>query len=147
MILRLRRQIMLAPDKLQMTVNIVSAFTANNHLAKGDLPALIAAVHSSVESLGKGAEQAALPDAPTPVVSIRKSITPGYLICLEDGKRFKSLRRHLAVHGMTPEQYREKWKLPPDYPMVASNYAARRSVLAKMSGLGQVGRKAMAKAR
>jgi predicted transcriptional regulator len=137
-----------APDKLQMTVNIVSAYTANNHLAKSDLPDFIAAVHSSVESLGKGTEPVALPEAPsTPAVSIRKSVTPEYLICLEDGKRFKSLRRHLAVHGMTPDQYRAKWKLPPDYPMVAPNYAARRSVLAKMSGLGQVRRKAMAKAR
>ena len=78
----------------------------------------------------------------TPAVPIRRSITPDFLICLDDGKRFKSLRRHLSGHGMTPEQYREKWNLPSDYPMVAPNYAAQRSALAKQIGLGQMRRKA-----
>jgi predicted transcriptional regulator len=78
------------------------------------------------------------------VVSIRKSVTPDYLICLDDGKRFKSLRRHLAILGMTPEQYRAKWNLPGDYPMVASNYAAQRSALAKSIGLGQLRKKPVA---
>ena len=78
----------------------------------------------------------------SPAVPIRKSVTPDYLICLEDGKKFKSLRRHLAGLGLTPEQYREKWKLPSDYPMVAPNYAAQRSAMAKQIGLGQFARKA-----
>ena len=77
------------------------------------------------------------PEAPTPAVSVRKSITPDYLICFDDGLKFKSLRRHLTALGMTPEQYRAKWKLPADYPMVAANYAAQRSALAKKIGLGQ----------
>jgi predicted transcriptional regulator len=94
------------------------------------------AVHSSIQRLGK---EPAPPQAEEklPAVPIRRSITPDFLICLEDGKRFKSLRRHLGTLGLTPEQYREKWKLPSDYPMVAPNYAAKRSALAKKSGLGQ----------
>ena len=82
-----------------------------------------------------------------PAVSIRKSVTPGYLICLEDGKHFKSLKRHLTAHGLTPEQYRTKWKLPSDYPMVAANYAASRSALAKAIGLGQLRGNAAARKR
>ena len=84
-------------------------------------------------------------EAKTPAVSIRRSITPDFLICLDDGKRFKSLRRHLAGLGLTPAQYREKWNLPSDYPMVAPNYAAQRSELAKKIGLGQIRRKAGAR--
>jgi predicted transcriptional regulator len=83
------------------------------------------------------APNAAEPAAPTAAVTIRKSVTPDYLICLDDGRKFKSLRRHLTVLGMTPEQYRAKWNLPNDYPMVAPNYAAQRSALAKKIGLGQ----------
>lgn len=86
---------------------------------------------------GAAAASAPEPEAATPAVSVRKSITPDYLICLDDGLKFKSLRRHLATLGMTPEQYRAKWKLPADYPMVAANYAAHRSELAKKIGLGQ----------
>jgi predicted transcriptional regulator len=140
------RKSMPTPDALQMTADIVSAYAANNHLGKGDLPSLIAAVHSTIEHLGREPE-VALQEAAVPAVSIRKSITPDHLICLDDGKRFKSLRRHLAGLGMTPEQYRDKWKLPSDYPMVAPNYAVARSALAKKSGFGRLGRKKSAKAR
>jgi predicted transcriptional regulator len=131
-------------NTLELAVEVVAAYVSKNHLAKSDLPALIAAVHSSVEGLGKGAgtAQVALQEAPsTPAVSIRKSITPDYLICLDDGKRFKSLRRHLGLLGMTPDQYRAKWNLPSEYPMVAPNYSVARSELAKKSGLGQIRRK------
>jgi predicted transcriptional regulator len=87
--------------------------------------------------IANGAAHSEEPPAPTAAVTIRKSVTPDYLICLDDGRKFKSLRRHLTVLGMTPEQYRTKWKLPDDYPMVAANYAAKRSELAKKIGLGQ----------
>ena len=117
---------------------IVTAFVSNNPLPKGELPALIHAVHSAVEALATGPESAPPQvEAKAPAVPIRKSVTPDFLICLDDGKRFKSLRRHLAGLGLTPEQYREKWNLPSDYPMVAPNYAAQRSALAKKIGLGQ----------
>ena len=96
------------------------AFVANNAVPRADLSALFEGLHSAVKRLADGGEVApAAIDPPAPAVSIRKSITPDYLICLEDGKRFKSLRRHLATHGMTPEQYRAKWNLPSTYPMVA----------------------------
>jgi predicted transcriptional regulator len=99
-----------------------------------------------IERLAAGPENAPPQiEAKAPAVPIRKSITPDFLICLDDGKRFKSLRRHLAGLGLTPEQYREKWNLPPDYPMVAPNYAAQRSALAKQIGLGQIPRKARAR--
>jgi predicted transcriptional regulator len=99
---------------------------------------IILAVHSSLARLGSEPEHPVpQAEAKAPAVPIRRSDTPDYLICLEDGKRFKSLRRHLTLLGLTPEQYREKWKLPSDYPMVAPNYAAQRSALAKKIGLGQ----------
>ena len=117
---------------------MVSAFVSNNPLPKSELPALIQAVHSAVERLAAEPESAPPQvEAKAPAVPIRKSITPDFLICLDDGKRFKSLRRHLAGLGLTPEQYRQKWNLPPDYPMVAGNYAAQRSALAKKIGFGQ----------
>ena len=107
---------------------------------------LIQAVHSAVERLGKGSEIVPTPvERKEPAVPIRRSVTPDYLVCLEDGKRYKSLRRHLAGLGLTPAQYREKWNLPPDYPMVAPNYAALRSAMAKKLGLGQIPRKAGAR--
>jgi predicted transcriptional regulator len=103
-------------------------------------------VHSALERLGKGPENVPPQvELKTPAVSLRKSLTPDYLICLEDGKKFKSLRRHLELHGLTPKQYREKWKLSPDYPMVAPYYAALRSAMAKKIGLGQSPRKAGAR--
>ena len=106
-------------------------------LASFPLADLIHTVHASLVRLG-AATAAPEPEALVPAVSIRKSVTPGYLICLDDGKKFKSLKRHLASLGMTPDQYRQKWNLPKDYPMVAPEYAATRSALAKKAGLGQL---------
>src|ERR1700722_16358106 len=115
----------------------MAAFVANNAVPRADLPALFEGLHSALKRLADGGEVApAAIDPPTPAVSIRKSVTPDYLICLDDGKRFKSLRRHLTMLGMTPDQYRVKWKLPSDYPMVAPNYAAQRSAFAKNIGFG-----------
>jgi predicted transcriptional regulator len=128
---------------VELAAKVIAAYVSNNPLPKGDLPNLILAVHSSLARLGREPEQAQPQvEAKLPAVPVRKSVTPDYLICLEDGKKFKSLRRHLAVHGLTPEQYREKWNLPSDYPMVASNYTAQRSALAKKLGLGRRKRKA-----
>jgi predicted transcriptional regulator len=131
------------PDSVELAAEVVAAFVANNPLPRSELPALIEAMKSAIEGLGKGLEGSE-PHVETkpPAVPIRKSITPDYLVCLEDGKRFKSLRRHLRLHGMTPEQYREKWKLSSDYPMVAPNYSTKRAALAKKIGLGQKRRKA-----
>jgi predicted transcriptional regulator len=125
-------------DPIELTAEIVSAFVSNNSIPMGELSGLIEAVHAAVKGLASGGEPTPITNEPaTPAVSIRKSITPDYLICLDDGKHFKSLRRHLSALGMTPEQYRAKWSLPADYPMVASNYAALRSEMAKKIGLGQ----------
>src|SRR3954462_1948048 len=122
---------------IELTAEIVSAFVRNNSVAAGDIPALINQVHSALLRVSSGGkEQSAEPLKPA--VSVKKSITPDYLVCLEDGKKFKSLKRHLRTqYNMTPEQYRERWGLPADYPMVAPNYAAARSQLAKQMGLGQ----------
>ncbi len=125
---------------LEMAAEVVAAFVSNNPLPKGELPALIQTIHDSLARLSGGVENAAPNEEPKhPAVPIRKSITPEYLICLEDGKKFKSLKRHLGTHGLTPDQYRAKWKLPADYPVVAPDYAATRSALAKAIGLGQSG--------
>ena len=130
---------MVASNPIELAAEIVAAFVSNNPLPKGELPSLIHAVHMAVVSLGAGPESAQSQiEVKEPAVPIRKSITPDFLICLDDGKRFKSLRRHLSGLGLTPEQYREKWNLPFDYPMVAPNYAAQRSALAKQIGLGQI---------
>jgi predicted transcriptional regulator len=127
-------------ETLEMAAEVVAAFVSNNPVPKGELPALIQTIHDALTGLSSGVENAAPNEEPKqPAVSIRKSITPDYLICLEDGKRFKSLKRHLGTHGLTPDQYRAKWKLPADYPVVATNYAATRSALAKAIGLGQLG--------
>jgi predicted transcriptional regulator len=128
---------MAMPHSIELAARVVAAYVSNNPLPKSDLPDLILAVHSSLARLSK--PELALPQAETksPAVPIRKSITPDYLICLEDGKEFKSLRRHLRAHGPTPQQYRQKWNLPSNYPMVASNYTAQRSALAKKLGLGR----------
>ena len=125
-------------NSIELAAKVVAAYVLNNPVPKSDLPDLILAVHSSLEKLGSEPEPA-LPqaEAKSPAVPVRRSVTPDYLICLEDGKRFKSLRRHLRLHDLTPEQYREKWKLPSDYPMVAPDYAAKRSDLARKIGLGQ----------
>ncbi len=126
-------------DLVEMTAEIVSAYVGNNAVSVSDVPALIETVFgalSGVEQAGAGKEALVA----EPAVPVRQSITPDYLICLEDGKRFKSLKRHLRTHyNLSPEEYRRKWGLPPDYPMVAPNYAAARSKLAKKMGLGQKG--------
>ena len=126
-----------APNFIALTANIVSAYVSNNAVSANDLPNLINQVYSALVRVSAGKAEA--PAEPLkPAVPVKKSITPDYLICLEDGKKFKSLKRHLRTqYNMTPEQYREKWDLPPDYPMVAPNYAAARSHLAKQMGLGQ----------
>jgi len=122
---------------IQLTANIVSAYVSNNTVSSAEMPALISQVYSALMRVSKGAAVAA-PAAPlTPAVPVKRSITPEYLVCLEDGKKFKSLKRHLRQYRMTPDQYRAKWNLPADYPMVAPNYAAARSQLAKQMGLGQ----------
>jgi predicted transcriptional regulator len=127
-------------DPITVTGGIISAFVAHNSLPSAELPPLIQSVHEALVRIVSGA---VTPDAPEPAVaaaavSVRKSITPDYLVCLDDGLKFKSLRRHLAALGMTPDEYRAKWKLPADYPMVAPNYAAQRSELAKRFGFGQL---------
>jgi predicted transcriptional regulator len=132
-------------DAVEVTADIVAAFVSNNALPTGELPSLLESVYAAVAGFrGSGETAATAIVPPSPAVSIRKSVTPDYLICLDDGKRFKSLRRHLATLGMTPEQYRAKWNLPSDYPMVAPNYAAQRSALAKSLGLGQLRQRPLA---
>jgi predicted transcriptional regulator len=122
---------------IELTADLISAYVSNNPVPVSELPALINQVHQSLSGLSTGTV-AVKEEARTPAVSIKKSITPDYLICLEDGKRFKSLKRHIGVHfNLTPDQYREKWNLPLDYPMVAPAYAAARSELAKKMGLGR----------
>ena len=127
-------------NPIELTAEIVTAFVSNNSVPRGELSALVQTVHTAVTRLADGGEsRAPAPvEAQAPAVSIRKSVTPDYLICLDDGKQFESLRRHLTALGMTPHQYREKWQLPADYPMVAANYHAKRSELAKKIGLGPV---------
>jgi predicted transcriptional regulator len=126
------------PDYATLTADVVSAFVSHNAVRAADLSDLITSVHRALQGLS--APPQAEPEKREPPVSIKKSITPDFLISLEDGKRYKSLRRHLTGRGLTPEQYREKWGLPRDYPMVAPNYAKRRSELAKALGLGQLRR-------
>ena len=124
---------------IDLTANIVSAYLTNNPTPASEIPNLISQIHAALLRVSAGRLEA--PSEPAkPAVPVKKSMTPDYLVCLEDGKRFKSLKRHLAAHGLTPEQYRSKWKLPSDYPMVPANYAAVRSELAKKIGLGQIRR-------
>lgn len=122
---------------IDLTASIVAAYVGNNPTPAAEVPALIGQIHAALLRISGGkVEVAAEPSKPA--VSVKKSMTADFLICLEDGKRFKSLKRHLRTqYSMTPEQYREKWGLPPDYPMVAPNYAVARSQLAKKMGLGQ----------
>ena len=122
---------------IELTADIVSAYVSNNSVPAGDIAALINQVHSALIRVSGGQSEIA-PEPLKPAISVKKSITPDHIVCLEDGKKFKSLKRHLRTqYNMTPEQYREKWSLPADYPMVAPNYAAARSQLAKQMGLGQ----------
>jgi len=122
---------------IELTAEIVSAYVSNNTVPAAEIPGLINQVHAALSRVSGNAA-----DGPTeplkPAISVKKSITPEFIVCLEDGKKFKSLKRHLRTqYNMTPEQYREKWGLSTDYPMVAPNYAAARSQLAKQMGLGQ----------
>ena len=130
-------------DPVALAAEIVAAFVANNHLQASELPNLLTSVHGALAKIadGKTTPETQEPTTLTPAVSVRKSISPDHLVCLDDGKRFKSLKRHLRSLGMTPDQYRAKWNLPTDYPMVAPNYAAVRSALAKKIGLGENRRK------
>jgi predicted transcriptional regulator len=135
--LGLMRDNMANSNFIELTAEIVSAYVSNNSVQAADIPNLINQVHSALIQVSSGQS-----DAPTeplkPAISVKKSITPEHIVCLEDGKKFKSLKRHLRTqYNMTPEQYRDKWGLAPDYPMVAPNYAAARSQLAKQMGLGQ----------
>jgi predicted transcriptional regulator len=122
---------------VDLTASIVSAYVSNNATTAAEIPALISQIHAALVRVSSGGMEAAA-EPSKPAVSIKKSMTSEYLVCLEDGKRFKSLKRHLRTqYNMSPEQYREKWGLPADYPMVAPNYAVARSQLAKKMGLGQ----------
>jgi len=132
-------------ELIAMTADIVSAYLGANEVAAAELPSLIHAVHGALTSLD-GAAAPVLEAPKEPAVPIRRSINPDYLICLEDGLKFKSLKRHLrSQYDMSPEDYRTKWGLPKDYPMVAPNYAKARSDLAKQMGLGLGGRGAAPK--
>ena len=127
-------------ELIELTTDIVSAYVGKNSVASADLPALIQNIHRALSSLSQGQE--IVDNTPKePAVPVKKSITPDFLICLEDGRKFKSLKRHLRTkYNLSPEDYRAKWGLPKDYPMVAPNYAKARSDLAKQMGLGQGGR-------
>ena|SRR5689334_20431826 len=128
-------------DLLALTTEIVAAHVSNNTVAVSDLPQLINQVYQSLQNIG-GSVSPVQPDRPQPAVNPKKSVTPDYIVCLEDGKKLKMLKRHLkTAYNMTPEEYRERWSLPADYPMVAPNYAKQRSRLAKEIGLGTRARK------
>ena len=127
-----------SPDRVSLVADIVAAYVSYNSVRTGGLGDLISSIHLALTNLGAvNTVPQPEPDL-MPAVSVKKSLTPDYLICLDDGKRFKSLKRHLAGLGMTPAQYRKKWGLPENYPMVAANYAATRSTLAKKIGFGQI---------
>ena len=125
------------PNYIDLAADIVSAYVSKNSVPQADLPTLIHSVHTALSQATQGATEASKEEL-TPAVPIKKSITPDYLVCLDDGKKFKSLKRHLrTAYNQTPEEYRARWNLPSDYPMVAPNYAQARSALAKSMGLGQ----------
>ena len=124
-------------DLIDLAAEIVSAYVSNNSVPASDLPTLIAEVHRALSSTHSGTSEPE-PEPLKPAVNPKRSVFPDYIVCPEDGKKFKSLKRHLRTHyDLSPEEYREKWSLPADYPMVAPNYAAARSALAKKMGLGQ----------
>jgi predicted transcriptional regulator len=129
----------LPQELVELTGDIVSAYVANNKVPTSELPEVIASVHAALRGLDE--KKPVEPEKPTPMMPIKKTITSDFLISLEDGRRYKSLKRHLSGRGLTPADYREKWGLPKDYPMVAPNYAKQRSELAKALGLGQQRRK------
>jgi predicted transcriptional regulator len=131
-------------DLTTLTTTVVAAYLSNNSVPVGDLPGLIRQVYGALTNLGTPIE--VVPEKPVPAVPIKKSVTPDYIICLEDGKKLKMLKRHLkTAFNMTPDQYRERWELASDYPMVAPNYATQRSSLAKQIGLGTRSRRGLAK--
>lgn len=124
-------------DLLRMAVDVVAAYVSKNPLPAGQIPEVIHTVYASLSSLDNVTPEVK-PEAPRPAVPVRKSVTPDYIVCLEDGKKLKMLKRHLrTTYNMTPDEYRAKWGLAPDYPMVAPNYAAQRSDFAKKIGLGR----------
>lgn len=126
-------------DLIELSTDIVSAYVSHNAVSPSDLTKLIAEVHGALRALQTN-EVPAVVEELKPAVSVKKSVTPDYIVCLEDGKKFKSLKRHLRTHyNLSPEEYREKWGLPADYPMVAPSYSATRSKLAKDNGLGRKG--------
>jgi predicted transcriptional regulator len=130
-------------DLLALTTEIVAAHVSNNTVAVSDLPLLINQVYQSLAGIGNA--PVATIERPLPAVNIKRSVHPDYIVCLEDGKKLKMLKRHLkTAYNMTPDDYRERWSLPPDYPMVAPNYARQRSKLAKEIGLGTRGRRVSA---
>ncbi|RWH81291.1 MAG: MucR family transcriptional regulator [Mesorhizobium sp.] len=123
-------------DIVSIAADIVAAYVSNNPLPVAELPKLIGDIHAALHGIGTPATEPVVKQQPA--VSIRKSVTADYIICLEDGKKFKSLKRHIGVHyNLSPDEYRQKWNLPADYPMVAPNYAATRSAMAKSIGLGR----------
>ena len=132
------------PDLMTLTTDIVSSFVSGNKMAVADLPTLIAQIHAALSTVATGKSE---PESQNlePAVPIKSSVKPDHIVCLEDGKKFKSLKRHLrTAFNMTPDEYRKKWGLKYDYPMVAPNYAAQRSELAKSMGLGNARKKAKA---
>ena len=124
---------------IELAADIVSAYVSNNPVPANELSSLIQEVHTALLRVTSGASAAPVSsEAQKPAIAVKKSLNNDYIICLEDGKKFKSLKRHLRTqYNMSPEEYRDKWGLPPDYPMVAPNYAKARSNLAKQMGLGQ----------
>ena len=130
----------ISPDLnvVEMAAEIVSAYVRNNSVPVSELPALLQSVHEALGNILTGAKPEAVKEPPQPKVPVKKSVTNDYIVCLEDGKRFKSLKRHLhSEHGLSPQEYRDKWGLGKDYPMVAPAYADARSNLAKTMGLGR----------
>ncbi|KAB0678767.1 MucR family transcriptional regulator [Aureimonas leprariae] len=122
---------------MELTAEVVAAYVSNNSLAVSEIPALISDVYGALGRTHSSPQQVPAAEKPKPAIAVKKSVTDDYIVCLEDGKKFKSLKRHLMTHyNLSPEEYREKWELPADYPMVAPNYAAARSRLAKQMGLG-----------
>jgi predicted transcriptional regulator len=133
-----------SPNYIELSAEIVSAYVSKNSVPAAELPSLLNSVYTALTKTAQGPKDEPKAEL-VPAVSVRKSVTPDAIICLEDGKSFKSLKRHLrTTYNMTPEQYRAKWNLPADYPMVAPNYARARSELAKTMGLGQQRRKKVA---
>ena len=129
-----------AASTIEMTTDVVAAYLSNNPVEASQLADLIRSVHQALTAAANGSAEPAAPQL-EPAVPVKRSVNPDYLVCLEDGRKFKSLKRHLrSQYNLTPEEYRTKWGLPKDYPMVAPNYAQARSALAKQMGLGQAGR-------